>query len=352
MLINKEICEQILTIAPHYIPPKGGVMQVIYNYDKCVFEKFQFLPLMKGNSIITRRFSILISLIKLFFKLLFNRNIKIVHIHSASYRSFLHSVLFMKIAKMYNRKVVMHIHGGGFAKYYETNPKWIKLMLDRCDIIVALTQYWENFFKEKVGCRNVVQINNIIEAPQYIETTKNNNCKHILFLGQVCKNKGIYDLVDVIKEHKSEFNGKMVLHIGGGGETEKLNAIIEKNSLQDIIIYEGWVGGNKKISLFNDCDIYILPSYIEGLPISILEALSYGHYIISTTVGGIPEIITNEEAGVLINPGNKEELYEVLRKTIDNKSLGETREKRITISKKHQPLEVAKELLKTYKKLL
>ena len=228
MPINKDLCKHILTIAPHYLPPQGGITQVIYNYDKYVFEEFQFLPLMKGKTVIARRFSIIISLIRLFFKLLFNKSIRIIHIHSASYSSFQHSVLFMKVAKMHNRKVVMHIHGGGFAKYYDTNPKWIKSMLDRCDTIVALTSYWEEFFKEKVGCKNVVQISNIIEAPQYNETVKNATCKNFLYLGKVYKEKGIYDLIDVIKAHKDELEGKMVLHIGGGGEIEKLNRIIKE----------------------------------------------------------------------------------------------------------------------------
>lgn len=352
MKIDKNLSRHILTIAPHYLPPQGGITQVIYNYDKYVFEGFQFLPLMKGKTVIARRFSIITSLIRLFFKLLFNKNIRIIHIHSASYRSFQHSVLFMKVAKKYNRKVIMHIHGGGFAAYYDTKPQWIKSMLNKCDVVIALTSYWEKFFKEKVGCKNVVQVNNIIEAPQYNETVKDAACKHFLFLGKVCKDKGIYDLVEVIKDHKDELEGKMVLHIGGGGEIEKLNRIIKENALQNIVKYEGWVNGDKKISLFNNCDIYILPSYIEGLPISILEALSYGHYIISTAVGGIPEIIQNQETGILITPGDKDALYKALRKTIDNRTLTETRERRIAISKKHQPIEVAKKLIETYNKIL
>ena len=352
MKINGEISSKILTIAPHYLPPKGGITQVIYSYDKFVFENFQFIPLMKGKSVMARRISIFISLVKLFFRLIFNKGIRIIHIHSASYRSFQHSVLFMKVAKMHNRKVVMHIHGGGFAEYYETKPQWIKSMLNKCDVVVALTSFWERFFKEKVGCKNVIQINNIIEEPQYKATTKDNTCKHLLFLGKICNDKGIYDLIEVIIEHRIEFDGKLVLHIGGGGEVDKLNTIIENEALQDIIKYEGWINGDKKISLFNQCDVYVLPSYIEGLPISILEALSYGHYIISTTIGGIPEIIKNKEEGVLFTPGDKEALYNILKEVISNNTLLENKEKRIEISNKHTPKEVAKELLSMYKKLL
>jgi glycosyltransferase involved in cell wall biosynthesis len=246
----------------------------------------------------------------------------------------------------------MHIHGGAFAEYYNTNPVWIKSMLERCDVVIALTAYWEDFFKNKVGCKNVVQVNNIISAPQYNGATKDKKCRHLLFLGKICKDKGIYDLIEVINEHKSEFNGKIKLHIGGSGEVNKMKRMIEEGSLQYIIEYEGWVSGDKKTDLLNHCDVYVLPSYKEGLPISILEGLSYGHYIISTTVGGIPEIITNEKTGILFTPGDKDALYRALKEVVNNRRISETKEARIEISKHYFPEEVGKELLEIYKKIL
>lgn len=352
MKIDSGISSKVLTISQDYLPPRGGIAQVVYSYDNFVFENFKSLRIKKRKNIWISRLHIIITMLKLTTLLIFDRNIKIVHIHTASYNRFYFNTYYLRIAKLFNKKVIMHIHGGGFAKYYETKPQWIKSMLDKCDVVVALTSFWERFFKEKVGCKNVIQINNIIEEPQYKATTKDNTCKHLLFLGKICNDKGIYDLIEVIKEHRIEFDGKLVLHIGGGGEVDKLNTIIENEALQDIIKYEGWINGDKKISLFNQCDVYVLPSYIEGLPISILEALSYGHYIISTTIGGIPEIIKNKEEGVLFTPGDKEALYNILKEVISNNTLLENKEKRIEISNKHTPKEVAKELLSMYKKLL
>lgn len=105
------------------------------------------------------------------------------------------------------------------------------------------------------------------------------------------KRKGIYDLLDVLSEHREEFLNKLEFLFGGDGDVEQVQAIIKEQNLNNIAKYQGWVSGIKKERLLNQADAYILPSYNEGLPISVLEAMSYSLPIISTTVGGIPEIL-------------------------------------------------------------
>ena len=88
-----------------------------------------------------------------------------------------------------------------------------------------------------------------------------------------------------------------------------------------MISYEGWISGEHKIRLLNQANAYILPSYNEGLPISILEAMSYQLPIISTKVGGIPEIVKDGVNGYLIEPGNKQQLKSAIDKLIFDKSI-------------------------------
>lgn len=81
------------------------------------------------------------------------------------------------------------------------------------------------------------------------------------------------------------------------------------------------MSGDKKIQIINEVDAFILPSYNEGLPISILEAMSYNLPIISTSVGGIPEILKNGYNGFLIRPGDKKALKNAILTLINNPSL-------------------------------
>lgn len=177
---------------------------------------------------------------------------------------------------------------------------------------------------------------------------KNDNRFHLLFLGLITAQKGIYDLVDVIREIRRDLRDKFCLHIGGNGETERLQGLIDENDLSDLVSFEGWVSGEKKRELFSLADAYILPSYIEGLPISILEAMSYGLPILSTPVGGIPEVV-DETNGILFTPGDKKEMADAIKSIVGNPQIGKSkgsasREKAV----RYYPDNVASELIEIY----
>lgn len=318
-MLSKELSNKILSIGGEYNPPKGGVAQVMYTYSKEVYPIFHCVT-NSGNGGFVRKLWIFVQgIVKSFFSLLFNRNIKIVHIHTASYNSFKRSSYFVLLAKCFKKKVVLHIHGGAFKEYYKTNPKWIKNTLQKVDKVVALTESWKSFFQDEVCLSNVVVINNIVPSPQ-IKAIEKDGKFHLLFLGAINEQKGIFDLVEVINQHKNEWRGKLILHIGGNQDVERLQNYISNNILFDLIKYEGWVSGEKKIELLNICDVFILPSYIEGLPISILEALSYGKPVITTPVGGIPEVV-NDQNGFLFTPGDLKALAKIIGSLLDNSML-------------------------------
>ena len=164
--------------------------------------------------------------------------------------------------------------------------------------------------------------------------------------------KGIYDLLDVIKEIRHDLKDKFCLHIGGNGETERLQKLIDENDLSDLVRFEGWVSGEKKKELLSLADAYILPSYIEGLPISILEAMSYGLPILSTPVGGIPEVV-DETNGILFTPGDKKEMADAIKSMVGNPQIGKSkgnasREKAV----RYYPDNVASELIEIYNGIL
>lgn len=304
----------ILSVGCNFVPPKGGIAQVLYTYNNEVYENFQFVPNSCESGTLKKIICAAVALVKTFVTLTFNSKIKIVHIHTASYISFKRSSFFVHLAKFLNRSVVIHIHGGSFADYFNTNPIWIQSVLNKCDRIIALTPAWMTFFQEK-GCRSVFVVNNIIPKPTFYSFDKDSMI-HLLFMGWIVKEKGIFDLVEVLAEHKCECEGKLMLHVAGNHEIEKLKQMIIDYHMGSLITYEGWISGDEKIRFLNIMDALVLPSYTEGLPISILEALSYGKPVITTPVGGIPEII-NESNGYLFEPGNKHQLWKIIKSIIN-----------------------------------
>lgn len=343
--------KEILSIGPSYKMPKGGIAQVLNSYDLYVYKRFKHITSNGGANLFSKLLYFGKGLLLCVLRLLIDTSISIVHIHTASNNDFRRNALFISIAKMFGKKVVVHVHGGGFKDYYNQQKKYVRKQLDKADAIVALSDYWSHFFSSELGYENVYVVHNIIPAPNF-SPRKGEDIFNLLYLGHIYEKKGIFDLVDLIKENRKEYAGRLCLYIGGGlFEVDKLLDILREEKREDVIEYCGWVSGAAKEKLLNMADVYILPSYAEGVPISILEAMSYHLPIISTKVGGIPGIV-NESNGILIEPGNKEQMKNAIDKLMTSESLKrEMGEASYKMSISYQPENVARELKRVYDNL-
>ncbi|WP_229510484.1 glycosyltransferase family 4 protein [Phocaeicola vulgatus] len=309
-MLSKEISSRVLSIGCSYKHPKGGVAQVMKNYEDYIYPEFKCVVNSGGNNKIEKLLRAIGGWLEMLVKLLFDRQIKIVHIHTASYNSFKRSAIFLKLAKWFGKKTILHIHGGGFKEYYATNRQWIANTLNCCDAIITLSESWKSFYQSITSDPKIYVLENIIANPNITKFEKSPKCK-FLFLGKIDQLKGVYDLIEVLNQNKASLADKVEFHMGGGGEVDKLKDLISKYELESFVFYEGFVSGHKKEMLLNLCDAYILPSYTEGLPVSILEAMSYGKPILATPVGGIPEVVIDN--GILFQPGDLSAIY----KTVD-----------------------------------
>ena len=171
-----------------------------------------------------------------------------------------------------------------------------------------------------------------------------------MYLGKISQQKGIFDLLDVVEKNINFFRNRLILHIGGNGDTERLKTLILTKGIADIVTFEGWADNNKKIELLNRADALILPSYTEGLPVAILEAMTYELPVVATTVGGIPEIVS-PETGLLFHPGNKIEMFKCLRMLVNNEY--HFNPQRIAeIAQQFLPSNIVKQLTEIYNSLL
>lgn len=310
--------KNVLTIGIDYRVVHGGVAAV-ENVYSTFYKPFNHVTTVVNNGKVWKLLTFFRALFNFTGWMLLHKEIRIVHVHGSSGASFWRKRIFIYIAKLFNKKVVLHMHGGRFGDFSKEHRNTVKKTLDKCDAIIALSEYWKKFFQFEFNCKKVEIIKNVITAPSIMP--KDHKVFTLLFLGLISRNKGIYDLLDVIEEHKNEFIGNLIFKVGGNGDVNNLIQLITKKGISDIVSYEGWVSGDKKTELLNESDVYVLPSYKEGLPISILEAMSYSLPVISTCVGGIPEIILNGENGYLINPGDKEALYDAINKLKSSEKL-------------------------------
>jgi len=321
--IDKEISSQVLTVGLQYKNHRGGIGGVIATYEK-FFEEFNFVC---SYGITNNKFLIAYNFIAAIFKLvgvlLTNRNIKIVHIHGAAKGSAFRKYLLFKISKnIFGKKVIFHCHASEMADFYLNGSKFVKWLLtdffNNVDLIIALSKSWEDFFVTNFRPKSVVVLENIVEEPMLFKRFRSVGEVSLLFLGALGNRKGIFDLLEVLSKYKDEFKGRLKLIVGGNGEVKRFEEFVSKMKLEDIVEYKGWVSGNQKVQLLQNSDIYILPSHNEGLPLSILEAMTFELPIISTYVGGIPEIVEDGVNGYLVKPGDTTTLYFKLKGVIEN----------------------------------
>jgi len=320
--ISSDISSNILTVGTDYHNHRGGVGAVIEVYNQ-YYEVFNFIATHRPGSSIFKIYIFILSLFKLIIALISNKKIKIIHIHGASYGSFYRKYIIFIISKyFFRKKIIYHIHGGGYKDFYKesniVSKRLIRNLLSKADVVICLSQSWVEYFEQNFRIKRLIVLANIIDYPVLNEYSARKDIITFLFLGLICKEKGIFDLIEVIGKGQEQFRARIKLLVGGNGEIQHLRELIKKYQIEDIVEFLGWISSVEKASVLNNSDVYILPSYHEGLPISILESMSYAKAVISTKVGGIPEIVGNNENGLLIDPGNLEQIKQSLIFFIEN----------------------------------
>lgn len=317
-IIPKRIADKILMIGVSK-STYGGMTAVLVSYEK-YFEKNHFIPTWRLGNKFVKVFYAFQAIMRCFLLLFFDKRIKILHIHGAANASFYRKRIFIKIGKLFGKKVIMHQHAADFKQFFEvSNDKQTIIgTLNLCDKLIVLSQSWKDYFASiGVTDAKISVLNNIVTPPSGMQKKQREDKLHLLFLGEISNRKGIYDLLKMLKENKHIFQDKVLLRIGGNVVDGNINTFIIENELSRFVRYEGWVSGDKKADCLVWADVYILPSYNEGLPVAILEAMSYARPIISTNVGGIPEIIHSYENGILIEPGNLKQIKDAVEFFID-----------------------------------
>lgn len=318
--INKDFSSQVLFLGVSK-KTKGGMTAVLVSYDKYI-ENMRFIPTWKLGNKAVKSWYALQALVRTWFLLTFDKRIKIVHIHGAANASFERCKLFINLAKKCGKKVILHEHAADFVDYFDgaADKQAITDTLQKCDALIVLSQSWKKYFAS-IGmddCKIHV-LNNIVSPPAL--QTKNHVADekiHLMYMGEISKRKGGFDLLEAIVNNKEYFADKLLLRMGGNEVDGDIKAYIREKGLESFVTYEGWIAGQKKIDCLNWEDVYILPSYNEGLPIAILEAMAYSHPVISTPVGGIPEIIKSGKNGILVQPGDTKGIADAIKFYIEN----------------------------------
>lgn len=279
-------------------------------------------------------------------------NFDVIHIHAEG------PAFFSFIPKFFGKRVVVTIHGldwdrakwSGFAKWYIKQGE--KNAVKYSDEIIVLSQGVKKYFLKEYG-RVTNFIPNGVNRPKLREVDEIKKWglekdNYILYLGRIVPEKGEHYLVEAWKKIKSE---KKLVIAGGISDTAGYGKKLEELAAEDKrIIFTGFVQGKVLEELYSNCFVYCLPSDLEGMPLSLLEAMSYGNCCLVSDIDECAEVVENK--ALTFNKSDVVDLKEKLEKLLNDRESVEKykREASTFITKKYNWDDVVKKTLDLYNK--
>jgi len=245
----------------------------------------------------------------------------LAHIHTCSGLTYFLDGIYVLLARMRGVPVVLHVHGARFDNFLDELPSIAKgiarFIARRATRVVALSGEWEQKLAARLPGAHLSVIENGVAVPQLVAANKVAGEIIVLFLGNLCQRKGIWDLVACAKNLPPA--ARLVL-VGGeedAGIAAELRAYLAREGLEDRVELVGPAVGVAKFRWLRSADIFVLPSYAEGVPISMLEAAAAGLPLIVTPVGGIPSVLTDGEHALFVQPGEQDALTGAINRLIE-----------------------------------
>jgi glycosyltransferase involved in cell wall biosynthesis len=241
----------------------------------------------------------------------------LVHVHMASRASFWRKSLVCLMARARGRPYIVHLHGGEFSQFYqdECGPRlqrFVRSTLENAAVVLALSEEWRQRLLRIAPRARIEVLPNAVALPELGSLNRTAElAPTVLFLGDLRRAKGTYDLVHAFARIAERFP-KARLVCGGVGDIEHVRALAQQLEIADRVSCPGWLDLAQKQRAFACSSIFVLPSYAEGLPMALLEAMSWGLPVITTPVGGIPQLVQKDVNGSLVQPGHIDDLAAAL----------------------------------------
>ncbi|MCM1519726.1 MAG: glycosyltransferase family 4 protein [Lachnoclostridium sp.] len=316
---HNEIFDKVLFVGPA-LAAKGGISSVLLSYSSFV-HPFHFAAVNSVGGKVSKLLALARTIVAIPFARLAGR--KIMHIHFCGGNSWRRERKIARWGKLFGFKTIMHSHAGKFDDFVaQEGAENIRHHFSKNDRIVSLSAKWVGIYKQKLGVDDVRYINNIVLPPRIKRDENPRSELRFVFLGELGERKGVLDILEAVKTLPEDKPWRLI--IGGNGDVARLEKAIADSGKADRIEFRGWIGPDEKDKLLAETDVMMLPSFDEGLPISVLEGMANGMGIITTDVGSVSDVITDEVNGLIVTPGDTVSIAEAMKRYIEEPSLIKT----------------------------
>lgn len=308
----------IVLVGPS-LSQRGGIVSVLHGLNGFLVSNgmnVRVIPTTAEGSRWQSAAAFLLGWIAIFDICLF-RKFDIVHLHMSFRGSCFRKSLLGLTCWMFRMPYIIHLHSGGFHTFHDNElghigRKFVNFIFHRASRVIALSLAWQTWLEKTMKLQNVSVVFNGV--PSYTKKNLEQAKPTVLFLGRLGANKGTGELISAMREVFRQIPD-VLLELGGDGDIEHY-----RQQAFDLpnIRFLGWLDDAGRRAALDRATIYCLPSWNEGLPMSILEAMSAALPVVSTPVGGIPEAVIDGVTGLLVQPGDVQELSSALSYLLNN----------------------------------
>jgi glycosyltransferase involved in cell wall biosynthesis len=247
----------------------------------------------------------------------------VMHAHAAAGWGFWREALFMALAIAARCPFVLQLHGGGFQRFHDEGSgfaRWtIGFLLEQAACVLVPCESSRSWVRSIARRAQVECVPDPVVPAEAPQDARRPNL--VLFLGRLEAAKGVFDLLDAVSALRPAVPDVRLL-CAGDGDRAAVARYAAGLGIADAVKCTRWVGPSGKRALLESAAVFALPSYEEGLPMSLLEAMAAGVPAVVAPVGGVPEVVVDGVSGLFAAPGDVATLQRLLRKLLLDRKLG------------------------------
>ncbi len=254
------------------------------------------------------------------------------HVNMAERLSLVRKSTVITLCRMLGVPVVLHLHAAQLHHAYRRFPKplqWaVRWIFSLPRTVIVLGHASADFVSRELGVpasRVEIVINGVPDpvVPRRVP----DGTRRVLFVGNLMERKGVSDLLRALADPRLS-DLPLEATFAGGGDVEGYRAMAERMGLADRVRFTGWASQDQVAQLLSQADAFVLPSYDEGLPLAILEALAAGVAVVCTPVGEIPHVLTDGQDACFVQPGDAPAIAAALDRILHDDDFREQLESR------------------------
>jgi glycosyltransferase involved in cell wall biosynthesis len=249
------------------------------------------------------------------------RERSLAYIHVAGRGSSLRKFLLTAFCRALKIPVLIHLHDYDYEQFCRSLPipllALVRWMFRTADHVIVLGRDARRTVVDLLGVPGdrVSILPNAVPAPPILPARPSSPVE-ILFLGQLSQRKGVHDLIEALDRPNLRALPWRATIAGGGPHQEYFVRQLAATAVADRVLLPGWVDRPAIATLLNRAAILVLPSYAEGMAMSVLEGMAHGLCIVCTPVGALGDVIEPERSGLLVEPGAVSQLADALERAV------------------------------------